>query len=451
MEYYNRSFFPKYQEIMQITICGADDFIALHKSFGGKTIYSYLDITETDLERTFLYECSINEDCFKREFSSLDFEIFKKSEFVFKEESSFENYKNFLKYHKIEVILFDANYDDKRKTTEICKTLNCMPSEANLLLKAKTESIAPVIPVQTPAKTNPLPKVSISNETEISDEIKVLSEILLVLNSKSIEEEIPQDALRGYTNYVCDTHKKYTPKIIEYFLNQWHDAQEVNNDIINKFLKDYDDFEELNTENMLFDFDLLPSVQMLPPIQAFLKTRYLDEVEPVLTGCERFFIYKCYERKNYIINRKIEERLQHAREVSNINMEIISDFVDDKSFAKKEINENSCDDSLLYAAQIYLVTVRLQNINEYLNKISSEIRELYNEIRQITQDLSVRNDELNLIKEEYEITFYGEKMLCELKKPSFFTPKRQRKTEHIKDEIETQSVLLNNLRKYCQN
>jgi len=446
MNTFNPVFFQKYQEIKGIDICNADDFAALHNALNGKTLFTYLGIEENEVDREFLHNCSKDRKCFEREFSGLDFEVFKQSEFVIQDETVFNSYKGFLEYHKIEAVLFDTQYDDDRKIIEICKAMGCTKNEAKIIFEASVESSPPkpIIPTVLVGNIN-----EASSTTELSDDVKMLSELFLELNNKSIKADIQHDALFGYTSYACDTHKKYAPKIIEFFIERWNEAQDFNSNTINQILEEYDAFAELNIASMLFDFEQLPSIRELPTTEKFLKTRYTKEVEPVFLGCAKYYKAKCEERRNYIIYRRVESRLQYTHDVSNMVMEIISDFVDDKTIVKNVFVENVCDDNLIYAAQIYIATVRLQKVTEYLKGVLSEIQRLCNEMHQIARELCYMNNQLTQFKEEYELTFHGEKVLSSLKDVSIFS--RKNRKEEKKNELETQTLLLSNLKKYCHD
>jgi len=440
----NSSIFKKYQEIKHVKICNADAFYALHNTFGGKTVFSYLEISETEVDCTFLYNCSTDKKFFEKEFRNFDFDTFKQSEFIFKDDDTFSEYKAFLEYHKIEIILFDTNLDCEQKMVEICKAIECTKNDARAIFEASVAS-----------ETDKPKELQVQNEfngdnssSEFPSDVRILSELLLELNNISIKSDIQHDALFGYTAYALDTHKKYAPLIIEYFIERWNKAQEINRCTINKILEEYDSFVALNISNMLLDFERLPSAEELPATNDFLKTRYLKEVKPVLLGCEKYYTTKCEERKNYIFQLGVENRLQYTRDVSGIAMEVIDDFVDDKTFAKNKIIENVCDDNLIYSAQIYIATVRLQRITVYLKGILSEIQSLCNDMRQIAYKLRFFNNQLSQIKEEYESTYHGEKMLSTLKVSIF---SRKNRKEEKKDEIKIQTLLLNNLKKYCQS
>jgi len=449
MNSFSPAFLQKYQELRGNEIRNAEEFAALHNTLNGNTVFAYLGIDANEVDRALLHSCATDRKSFEREFSGPNFNVFRQSEFVFRDEAVFNSYLAYLEYHKVEAILLSDDYDDERRLTEICKAIECTRSEAKAIIEAAEESRAPEPPVliehvdEYPDNESPELRT-----TELSEDVRTLSDLLLELNKRSIVADISPDSIYSYTAYDRDTQKKFAPLIIDFFVERWNSAQEHFHSTINHILAEYDKYVALNVANLLFDFDSLPSAQELPATHGLVKARFTKEVEPVLLGCEKYYVTKCDERIDYIVHRRVEYRLQHIRDVADAMMEIIGDFVDDKTIAKNIIIENVCDGSLVYAAQICIAVVRLQRITAYLRGLLLEMQRLCGEMHAIARDLRYLNSHLAQVKEEYESAYYGEKVLYELKGVSIFS-RKDRKDEK-KDELEMQRLLLNNLMKYCQ-
>jgi hypothetical protein len=188
---------------------------------------------------------------------------------------------------------------------------------------------------------------------------------------------------------------------------------------------------------------------MLSPTQSFWRKRFTREVEPVLTACEKFYNEKRIERNNYIIRRNVRGVLQHTRDVSSAIMDVISDFADDIAFVEDKIQDDNQPDNLILASQLYLAIARLIKINHYLSSVIREANRLYTDILKFANDLRIYNKYIAQIKNEYDLTYHGEKMLYKLKRVTVLSRKHHKEEKEY--ELETQALLLNNLKKYCRS
>ena len=444
MNAFNPTFFHKYQEIKGVSIPAVDGFVSLHETLGGKTIYAYLSVDAAEIDRTFLLDCSADERRFAKEFPGRDFAAFSQSEFIFKDEASFTSYKAFLEYHKIEAVLFDTHFDEERKILELCKIMICTKSAAKEILDAST-GIDTVQIVEVRENEDEKPKKTAMHD-EIPGNVRLLSEMLIVLNKLSINVEIQDDELFGYTSYAQDTHKKFAPKIVDFFLEMLCEVKEINEQTIKQILEKFDELESLNIESIILDPPILTEPKTLSSSHKFWKKRFKD-VEPILLACEGFFKAKCEERKNYIAHHQVEAQLQDLRDVFTTVMDVISDFVDDKTYAIQAIDRQMQDSNLIFAAQIYIVTVRLKSVNEYLQGLLSQASNRTAAMQRIATDINRCNGMLLQIKGEYDAAYLGEKLLSEMK-GYYFIDKQKRKEKD--DEIKTQDLIINNLKKYCR-
>jgi hypothetical protein len=434
MHCFNIVFFEKYKQIKRINIDSCD-YVELHNSLDGKTVYEYLETT--DVDRAFLFRCSTDRSFFENEFSNLDYDKFNRAKFIFETEESFNSYKIFLEYHRIEFILLYSEMSNEQKMVELCQILQCTKDKAQLVFDASImcdehEIInLPIANSETPCT---LPK-----------DLKLLSDILFELNEKTIKAEISQDALYSYAAYTRETHKKYAPQLISHLKILWKESKKNHTLEVDHLLEDYENYLRLEIQKLLFNFNSLPSATSLK-VSTFGGKRYKNYVKPLFEKTKKFFAMKCNERQNIISFGKIIDMIH----TTNVFFEQIKEMINcaqkDQVAADRLLDSDSTSDDLIYAARLFVLSVRLKRITLVFCEFSAETRKHYNEMQRIATELRLLNTGLSQIKYEYEEAFRGENELYSLRNVSLLSRKSKKLEKKI--ALERQNMLLNKLRKY---